>query len=41
MNQAICRVAIAPMRADKSDSSEMVRQILFGEIIKKLESQNK
>ena len=40
MNQAICRVAIAPMRADKSDSSEMVSQILFGEIIKKLDSHN-
>ena len=40
MNQAICRVAIAPMRADKSDCSEMVSQILFGEIIKKLDSHN-
>ena len=40
MNQAICRVAIAPMRADKTDSSEMVSQILFGEIIKKIDSHN-
>ncbi len=40
MYQAICRVAIAPMRADKTDSSEMVSQILFGEIIKKIDSYN-
>jgi cell wall-associated NlpC family hydrolase len=40
MNLAVCKVAIAPLRAEKSDTSEMVSQILFGEIIKKLDSHN-
>lgn len=40
MDSAICRVAIAPLRADKSDCSEMVSQILFGEIIYKLDTFN-
>jgi cell wall-associated NlpC family hydrolase len=40
MNLAICRVAIAPLRADKSDCAEMVSQILFGEIISKLDTFN-
>jgi hypothetical protein len=40
MNLAICRVAIAPLRADKSDCAEMVSQILFGEIICKLDTFN-
>jgi hypothetical protein len=31
---AFCSVAIAPLRSDKKDSSEMVSQLLFGETIK-------
>jgi len=38
MDLAICRVAIAPLRANKSDSAEMVSQILFGEIVTILET---
>ncbi len=37
MDSAICKVAIAPLRANKSDTAEMVSQILFGEIINILE----
>lgn len=40
MNLAVCKVAIAPLRADKSDASEMVSQILFGELIKIKETSN-
>jgi cell wall-associated NlpC family hydrolase len=40
MNLAVCRVAIAPLRADKSDCSEMVSQVLFGELIKILDTYN-
>lgn len=32
-NQGVCIVSIAPVRADKNDSSEIVNQLLFGEII--------
>lgn len=40
MKLAICRVAIAPLRADKSDRSEMVSQLVFGEAVTKLEDYN-
>ncbi|MET3114023.1 hypothetical protein AAKU52_001756 [Pedobacter sp. CG_S7] len=34
---AICRVAIAPIRAEASDQAEMVSQLLFGDGVKVLE----
>jgi len=32
-NLAYCKVAIAPVRADHSDRSEIVTQLLFGEVV--------
>ena len=32
-NQGVCIVSIAPVRAEKNDSSEIVNQLLFGEVI--------
>lgn len=37
MKYAICRVSVAPLRAENSDRSEMVSQILFGEKVEILE----
>ncbi len=33
MNLAFCNLAIVPLRAENSDTAEMVSQLLFGEII--------
>lgn len=38
---AICNLAIVPMRAEPSDRSEMVNQLLFGEVVKVIESRPK
>ena len=38
MKFAICQVSVAPLRAESSDRSEMVSQILFGEKVNILES---
>ncbi|MBA5629510.1 C40 family peptidase [Moheibacter lacus] len=38
MKFAICQVSVAPLRAESSDQSEMVSQILFGEKVNILES---
>src|SRR5690606_23387281 len=38
MKYAICQVSVAPLRAESSDRSEMVSQLLFGEKIEILES---
>ncbi|HSB93951.1 MAG TPA: SH3 domain-containing protein, partial [Flavitalea sp.] len=35
--QAICRVPVSPMRAESSHRSEMVSQLLFGELVEILE----
>lgn len=40
MPYGICHIALAPIRAEASDTSEMVSQILFGETLKILETQN-
>jgi hypothetical protein len=37
---AFCRVSISPLRKENSDSSEMVSQLLFGEVFEVLEIQN-
>ncbi len=37
MKYVICRVSVAPLRAENSDRSEMVSQILFGEKVEILE----
>lgn len=38
---AYCKVAIAPVREDAKDSSEMVTQLLFGEMVDVMEEQEK
>lgn len=38
MEYAVCQVSIAPLRAQHSDKSEMVSQLLFGETVEILES---
>lgn len=40
MKYAICQVSIAPLRAENSDRSEMVSQILFGEKIEVLDQKD-
>ena len=40
MKYAICQVSVAPLRAENSDRSEMVSQILFGEKVEILDSKN-
>ena len=35
---AFCKVAVAPMRAERNDSSEQVSQLLFGEVVEIMES---
>ena len=37
MEFAACQVSIAPLRAQPSDKSEMVSQLLFGETVEILE----
>lgn len=39
MKYAICQVSVSPLRAEPSDRSEMVTQILFGEKVEVLETQ--
>jgi len=41
MKFGICELAIVPIRKQPSDCSEMINQILFGEIYEVIESQNK
>ena len=38
---ALCISSIAPLRANASDTAEMVSQVLFGEIVELLETQEK
>lgn len=38
---AYCKVAISPVRSEKSDPSEMVTQLLFGEVVTILEQEEK
>src|SRR5690606_5863394 len=40
MKYAICQVSVAPLRAENSDRSEMVSQILFGEKVEILEEKD-
>jgi hypothetical protein len=40
MKYAVCQVSVAPLRADQSDRSEMVSQILFGEKVEILDKKN-
>jgi cell wall-associated NlpC family hydrolase len=40
MNYGICHLSIVPCRAEPSDKSEMVTQLLFGENFKIIEQQN-
>lgn len=39
MHYAFCKVSISPLRKESSDASEMVSQLLFGEIVELQESQ--
>ena len=41
MKFGICELAIVPIRKQPSDCSEMINQILFGEIYEVIESQHK
>ena len=41
MNYGICNLSIIPLRAEAADTSEMVSQILYGEIFKVLEIRSK
>ena len=41
MNYGICNLSIVPLRAEASDTSEMVSQVLYGEHFKILEIQKK
>jgi hypothetical protein len=40
MKFAFCKVAISPLRKENSDASEMVSQLLFGELIEIIEIQD-
>lgn len=40
MSKALCNVSVAPIRADSSDKSEIVTQLLFGESVSVLEVQS-
>lgn len=40
MNKGICNVSIAPLRAENSDKSEIVSQLLYGESADILEVNN-
>lgn len=41
MRYGICPISIAPLRLETSDASEMVSQVLYGEIFKILENRKK
>ena len=41
MNYGICNLSVVPLRVESSDRSELVSQILYGEIFKVLESRKK
>ncbi|MGY8886681.1 MAG: C40 family peptidase [Flavobacteriales bacterium] len=41
MTYGVCNLSIIPLRAEASDSSELVSQILYGEIFKVLEKRSK
>jgi len=41
MNYGICPLSIVPLRAEASDSSEMVTQVLYGDTLEVLEAQKK
>lgn len=41
MKYAVCQVSVSPLRAEPSDRSEMVTQILFGEKAEVLETKKK
>jgi hypothetical protein len=41
MRYGICPISIAPLRSETSDASEMVSQVLYGEIFKVIESRKK
>ena len=41
MDYGICNLSIVPVRAEASDSSEMVTQVLYGEHFKILEMRKK
>lgn len=41
MKYGICPLSIVPLRLEPSDSSEMVTQVLYGELMKVLESRKK
>lgn len=41
MKYGICNVSIAPLRIEKSDTSEMVTQMLYGELCKVIEHRKK
>ena len=38
LNHGVCRVAVAPVRAQASDGAEIVTQLLFGDYVEVLES---
>jgi hypothetical protein len=41
MKYGICNLSVAPLRAEAADSSELVTQVLYGEMFKVLESRKK
>lgn len=41
MKYGLCPLSIVPLRLEPSDTSEMVTQVLYGELMKVLESRNK
>lgn len=41
MKYGICNLSIVPLRSEPSDASEMVSQVLYGELFKVLESRQK
>lgn len=41
MNYGICNLSVVPLRAESSDKSELVSQVLYGELFKVLEMRSK
>lgn len=41
MNYGICNLSVVPLRAEASDKSELVSQVLYGELFKVLETRSK
>lgn len=39
-NHAVCKASIAPVRSETSDRSEIVTQLLFGELVEVIEQEN-